>query len=197
MLAMVFTLLIVFAIKHYVADFLLQGRYMLGKFKPGWDFVPPLAAHCGVHALFTLLICLKFDPKYWWLAIVDFVVHFIMDRIKAGPKYLGRFKALSANEMIPILKKAEVGVLDESDRKLVRNNGLFWWFLGLDQEVHKLTHYFIIFMLVKDLPEGAALVQIGLLLLMAPFFLVFATISLGILTYLIYRWVRYTNRDWL
>lgn len=197
MLATVFTLLIVYELKHFVADFLLQGRYMLGKFKPGWDFLLPLSAHCGVHAGFTLLIVLRTNPSYWWLAIVDFVVHFIMDRIKASPKYLGRYKALSANEMIPIIQKAQVGVISDDDKKLVRNNGLFWWSLGLDQMVHNLTHLFIIFMLVKDMSEGPALVSIGLMLFMAPFFLIFSTIMLGVLVFLIYKWVRRTNRDWL
>lgn len=37
-----FILLILFQIKHFVADYLLQGEYMLGKFKPGWSFLKPL-----------------------------------------------------------------------------------------------------------------------------------------------------------
>ncbi len=197
MLATVFTLLIIYRLKHFVADFLLQGRYMLGKFKPGWDFVPPLAAHCGVHALFTLIIALKVKPEYWWLAIVDFVAHFIMDRIKASPKYLGRYKALSANEMIPLIQKAQAGILDEDDKKRIRGNGLFWWCLGIDQEFHGLTHYFIIFMLVKDLSESQELITLGITLFMAPFFLVFATIWVGIFTFLVWKWIKRTNRDWL
>ncbi len=197
MLATIFTLLIVYELKHFVADFLLQGRYMLGKFKPGWDFVIPLSAHCGVHAAFTLLIVLRTRPEYWWLAVVDFAVHFLMDRIKAGPKYLGRYKALSANEMIPIIQKAQVGVLDEEDKKRVRNNGLFWWSLGLDQMVHNLTHIFIIWMLVKDMEPGAELIKLGLMLFLAPFFLVASVPLLAILVFLIYKWVRRTNRDWL
>lgn len=72
--------------KHFIADYPLQGKYMLGKFKPhGW--VLPLAAHCGVHFLFTFAIA------YLWTfngllalgcGLLDFVVHFIMDRVKAS-----------------------------------------------------------------------------------------------------------------
>lgn len=130
---MIFYLLVVYQIKHFLADFPLQGKYMLNKFQPGWDFLLPLTAHAAIHALFTFIISLSylFHKTYplmdielpLKLALLDFVVHFTMDRIKAGPKYLGRFKDMY--------------------------NYKFWWSLGLDQMVHHLTHYFIIYQLVK------------------------------------------------
>lgn len=110
-------LLILFQVKHFFADFVLQNVWMLQKAKPGWDFVPPLAIHSGVHMLITLIVVLYLNPAYWWLAVVDFVVHFTMDRIKAGPRYLGRF----------------------SD---VRSKA-FWVCFGFDQMVHHLTHLYI------------------------------------------------------
>ena len=73
-----------------------QGEYMLGKFKADWGFFWPLAAHSGVHTLFTLIICLIWNQALWWLALVDGALHFFVDRVKSGPKYLGRFKPLSA-----------------------------------------------------------------------------------------------------
>lgn len=118
----IFLLLVIYQFKHFIADFPLQGKYMLGKFKPDWSFFWPLVAHCSVHSAFTLAIVLCFKPEVWWLAIVDGVVHFTMDRIKAGPKYLGRFKDLYSKQ--------------------------FWWSLGIDQMVHHLTHYYIIFMII-------------------------------------------------
>ena len=111
-------LLVAFQIKHLLADYFLQGHYMLGKFRPGWDFFLPLAAHAGVHGAMTLGIVWYFDPAFWWLAAVDAVVHFLMDRIKAGPRWLGRF----------------------SDK----TKPAFWWCLGADQMIHHLTHYGII-----------------------------------------------------
>lgn len=87
---------------------------MLKKNKAGFDFVLPLASHCLVHGGFTLLICLYYAPFLWWLAILDFAIHFVIDRIKSGPKYLGRFNDLSKNS--------------------------FWNILGLDQTAHHLTH---------------------------------------------------------
>src|SRR5688572_8383480 len=111
-------LLVFFQLKHFFADFVLQNVWMLQKARPGWDFVPPLAIHCGVHALITLSAVMYLYPSLWWLAALDFVVHFTMDRIKAGPHFLGRFTDVRGKA--------------------------FWVCFGLDQMVHHLTHYFII-----------------------------------------------------
>ena len=75
-------LLIIFQVKHFIADFVLQNVWMLQKSRPGWDFVAPLSIHCGVHAGITLVVALYVNPQYWWLAVADFVIHFTMDRIK-------------------------------------------------------------------------------------------------------------------
>lgn len=164
MLSMIFLLLILYQMKHFLADYPLQGKYCLGKFKPGWDFLGPLAVHCSVHSGMTLGIVMYMNrSELWWLAIFDFVVHFTMDRIKAGPKYLGRFKALSGSEMMRLISMGSVStetdpdkipypsVTPEFDRdrqRQFKNNTFFWWSLGLDQMVHHLTHYYIIYKLV-------------------------------------------------
>ncbi len=171
-MTLLFVLLVVFQFKHFFADYPLQGSYMLGKFKDkGW--VLPLLAHVGVHGAFTLAICLVVAPHLWWLAIFDMVAHFLMDRLKAGKKYLGRFKALSASEFPQVMKTAmwEPNHGERDQLKIVVENGwksmvheawkdtlaararlksnvYFWWALGLDQMVHHLTHYGIIAALV-------------------------------------------------
>ena len=117
-----FLLLIAFQVKHFLADYPLQFPYMLRKFRPGWDFVLPLTAHCAVHAAMTLLIVLWVRPELWWLAIGDFVVHFVMDRLKSGPRFLGRF----------------------SDQ----TKTLYWVSFGFDQMVHHLTHFLIVWMIL-------------------------------------------------
>ena len=124
--------------KHFVADFPLQNAYMLQKFKPDWSFFFPLVAHAGVHAIMTLAIAFFFSDSLIFclqLALFDFVVHFMMDRIKAGPSYLGRFKALAASEYM------------QSTPEQKRGNKLFWISLGIDQKIHHLTHYAIIYKL--------------------------------------------------
>ena len=97
-----FLLLVIYQLKHFVADYILQSHpFFIGKFLPGWKFVKPLSAHCGIHALMTMCIAVAWgasDEKAALLALLDFVIHFLMDRLKASPKWLGRWKALSGAE---------------------------------------------------------------------------------------------------
>lgn len=115
----------VFQLKHFIADFPLQSRYMLQKTRSDWAFIPPLALHSAIHAAMTLAIVAYFRSDLWWLAVFDFIIHFVMDRIKSGPRYLGRF----------------------NDTK---QNG-FWIAMGFDQMVHHLTHLAIIWVLVVSM----------------------------------------------
>lgn len=110
-------LLIYYQVKHFIADFLLQNVWMLQKSRAGWDFLLPLSIHCGIHMAGTLLATLYVAPHAWWLAIFDFVIHFTMDRIKAGPRYLGRFNDVRTSA--------------------------YWISFGFDQMVHHLTHLYI------------------------------------------------------
>ena len=124
----IFILLIAFQIKHFLCDYPLQGQYMLGKFKGGWDWVMPLTSHALVHSMATLIICYAYMFLNGGEAIIavalaamDFAAHFIVDRIKASPKLGGRLNMY---------------------------NPKFWWALGADQSAHHLTHYLIISLLL-------------------------------------------------
>ncbi len=121
-LKIIFLLLVWVQIKHFLADFPLQNRYMLGKFNEGWSWVVPLLAHSGVHFLFTIALCLIVNPALWWLAFADMGVHFVMDRIKAGKNWLGRWN---------------------------HTENMYWQVLGIDQMVHHLTDIWIVYMLVS------------------------------------------------
>ena len=113
----IFLLLLLFQVKHFICDYPLQTEYMLGKMKAkGW--IKPLAAHCGVHAIGTGLIVLFFAPSLIIpLMIMDFTLHFIVDRLKASPNIGGAFKP---------------------------DQPYFWWALGLDQMAHHLINYVFI-----------------------------------------------------
>ncbi|CAL9968308.1 membrane protein [Vibrio phage D148] len=114
-------LILIFQVKHFVADFLLQGKYMLGKFKvKGWEL--PLAAHSLVHMVMTFTIILHYLPiKYaLGLAIIDMGIHFLVDRAKV--------------------------VLSRDYDKDVDKE--FWWWLGADQMAHHVTHYAIAFSVI-------------------------------------------------
>lgn len=118
----IFILLIVFQIKHFVADFPLQKEYMLTKADRSWSFLKPLVLHCLVHGGLTLSITLYFAPHLWWLCFIDFTIHFLMDRIKSGHKYLGRFNDMSKPS--------------------------YWNSVGIDQMVHHFTNYLMIYLIL-------------------------------------------------
>ncbi len=106
-------LAMVFALKHYVADFLLQtGPMARGKERlQGWFW--PLLAHASCHAALTLLISLAVAPRLWWLAFIDLAVHLAIDHGKTSLARWGQWKTDQAQ---------------------------FWWLLGFDQLLHQLTN---------------------------------------------------------
>ena len=123
MLTELFALLIMFQFKHFAADYPLQTQYMLGKFKSD-EWVSPLSAHSAVHALFTFIIAFTFSNSIYtilFVTIIDFITHFIRDRIKASPDLLGKWKPTDT---------------------------MFWNVVGIDQMVHHFTHYFIIYLII-------------------------------------------------
>ena len=89
---------------------------MLGKFKSFPFYIAPLAVHSAVHAAGTLLLCFLLQWPLWFV-LLDFVSHFIIDRLKASPEILGRWKP---------------------------NSKYFWWALGLDQFAHHMVGIFMI-----------------------------------------------------
>lgn len=107
MLRNILVLLVLYQLKHFICDYLLQGRYMIGKFKPDAGYIWPLAAHGMVHAMGTTFIAILYffpllsGPSITWdeinlafkLGMIDFAIHCVMDRIKAAPHYWGRWKS--------------------------------------------------------------------------------------------------------
>jgi hypothetical protein len=124
-------LLIAFQLKHFLCDFPWQTRYMLGKFKEvGWQ--APLAAHAISHGLATtFILCvarmtfdLHIDTMFIvYLAIFDTIIHFIVDRCKVVFNKITGCKPTDAS---------------------------FWNAIGIDQMIHHLTHYGIIFAIILN-----------------------------------------------
>jgi hypothetical protein len=101
------------ALKHFVADFLLQTSWIAhGKERcEGW--LAPLAVHVLCHAGLTLGIALVLAPRLWWLAPAEFVIHAAIDR-----------------------SKTRIGI----DNKLDFTRPQYWWLLGFDQFLHQITN---------------------------------------------------------
>jgi hypothetical protein len=103
-----------FRLKQFSGDYLLQTDWMaLNKGKPGKDGYKALFSHTISHGVGTFVIMLIFAPALWWLGIIDFIVHSMVDRLKG----------LLTNKM-------GWGYQDR----------WFWWSFGMDQEAHNLTH---------------------------------------------------------
>jgi len=108
--------MLVLTFKHVVADFFLQNTWMaLGKDqKTGWAM--PLLAHCLVHLGVSLLLILIIAPKFWFVAVVDFLIHITVDRAKG-------------------ICGSTFGVTLES------GHPWFWTLIGVDQALHHLTGF--------------------------------------------------------
>ncbi|SMD17803.1 Protein of unknown function [Rhizobium sp. RU36D] len=113
-----------FLAKHYIADFLLQSHWMAHGKEQATGWLWPLVVHAGVHGVLTTAIFAVFAPSYAWLGLVDFAVHFAIDRAKAQAS-----RAVNATPSRPV----------------------FWWLLGLDQSLHHLTHFGFI-LVIAGLP---------------------------------------------
>lgn len=106
-------LLVVVTLKHFVADFLLQTSWIARGKEGVHDWFAPLAVHVLGHAVLTLAIALAVAPRLWWLALVDLVIHAVIDRGKSVTGHWGRWEI---------------------------NKGQFWWLMGFDQLLHQLTN---------------------------------------------------------
>lgn len=106
-------MLLAMTVKHFVADFMLQTHWMAMGKERRESWLGPLAVHVLIHAGLTLLIALVVAPRLWWIALVDLVVHFFVDR-----------------------GKAEIGQRCCWDFTKTQ----YWWLLGFDQFIHQVTN---------------------------------------------------------
>jgi hypothetical protein len=108
--------MLVLTFKHVIADFVLQTSWMaIGKDqREGWAL--PLLAHCGVHFAVAMAFILVVAPRFWFVAVIDFVIHITVDRCKG-------------------LVASRCGVTQENQHPW------FWTLIGVDQALHHLTDF--------------------------------------------------------
>ena len=108
--------MLVLTVKHIIADFVLQNSWMaIGKDqKTGWAL--PLLAHCLVHLAVAMALILMIAPRFWFVAIIDFLIHITVDRAKG-------------------LCASRFGVTHEA------GHPWFWTLIGVDQALHHLTGF--------------------------------------------------------
>ncbi|WP_244712304.1 DUF3307 domain-containing protein [Rhizobium cremeum] len=112
-----------FLAKHLLADFIWQTKWMaLGKERAeGW--LVPLTVHAAVHGMLTAAIFAFLSPSLAWIGIVDFAIHFAIDRSKA--------------------------VIQQRFALTTTQPG-FWWLLGTDQTLHHFTHLVFVVILATS-----------------------------------------------
>ncbi len=100
--------------KHIIADFVLQNAWMAyGKDqKTGWAL--PLLVHCLIHLAVAMVLILIVAPKFWFVALFDFLIHICVDRAK--------------------------GIVSSSF-KMSPEHPWFWTLIGVDQALHHLTGF--------------------------------------------------------
>ena len=108
--------MLILTVKHVIADFVLQTSWMaIGKDqKTGWAL--PLLAHCLVHLAVAMALILIIAPRFWFVAIIDFVIHITVDRAKG-------YCAATF------------------DMTLEHQHPWFWTLIGVDQALHHLTGF--------------------------------------------------------
>ncbi|WP_291852449.1 DUF3307 domain-containing protein [Bradyrhizobium sp.] len=108
--------MLLLTVKHVIADFVLQNSWMaIGKDqKTGWAL--PLLAHCLVHLAVAMVLILVVAPRFWFVALIDFVIHIIIDRLKG----------IIASSFGVTLEQA---------------HPWFWTLIGVDQALHHLTGF--------------------------------------------------------
>jgi hypothetical protein len=113
----VFVLLVLFGIKHFTADFVMQFDYMLRE--KGTYAAEGGVHHAMIHAAWTLLILVFFCQNAndaIVLALVDGFIHYHIDWAK-----------------------------QQLNRGLTSADRMFWIWMGLDQTLHYLTYIGIIY----------------------------------------------------
>jgi hypothetical protein len=108
--------MLVLTVKHVIADFVLQTSWMaIGKDqKTGWAL--PLLAHCLVHLAVSMTLILIIAPRFWFVAVIDFLIHITVDRAKG-------YCAATF------------------DLTLEHHHPWFWTLIGVDQALHHLTGF--------------------------------------------------------
>jgi len=115
------TLFLMFTVKHFVFDFLLQTRYQWSN--KGTYGHPGGILHAGLHGVGTAICLLAFSwEDILFLAVLDALFHYHIDWAK-------------------MRINSRMGWTADSSE-------YFWWLLGADQMLHMMTYIIIIGLIV-------------------------------------------------
>ena len=116
------SIVILFFIKHFLADFVFQTTYQWSN--KGTFLHPGGLIHSGIHAALTTIILLIYDVCFIELIALDFVAHYVIDYCKVN-----------------INKKFN----------WTPDTYWFWVLTGLDQLLHYLTYIVILYLIMLQI----------------------------------------------
>ena len=120
---LIFSLFLLFGIKHFIVDFLLQKKYQYAN--KGIYGHPGGLLHALLHGIGTFICLVFFTPELAGiLAILDAVLHYHIDWAKTNINQHYKWGPTTHEQ--------------------------FWWLLGLDQLLHFVTYVLIIWWIVFD-----------------------------------------------
>ena len=113
-------LLVLLAAKHNIADFIIQSEYqMQNKHIYGH---PGGLLHAAIHGVGTLLCMVWFFPSAAiYLALADAVIHYHIDWVRVNLCY----------------------AMDWT-----MNKGYWWWTIAVDEQLHYMTYFGLIAVMV-------------------------------------------------
>lgn len=119
-------LFFLFELKHFICDGLLQTVYHLGKFNDKFkDYWKPLLNHAWINGIGASMIAISFSNGHkiaWMIFGLEIVLHFVIDRLKASKKLLGRWKT---------------------------DQAMFWHALMFDQMLHRFCYILYIALILR------------------------------------------------
>ena len=117
------TIISALLLKHLIADYYLQARFMFRDkhIYGAWGGV----SHAGCHGILTVLCLLSFVDVFtaWIYGLLDFALHYHIDYVKSN--YSKRYPSLPTEQK-------------------------YWVVHGTDQMAHVLTYVLIVYLLVIE-----------------------------------------------
>jgi Protein of unknown function (DUF3307) len=114
--------LLLFQIKHFLCDFVLQTGWQV---RHKGDYLHPAGfVHAGLHALGSIpavMVLTKAPAAIAFIILIEFIIHYHVDWLK---------------------------VRVDQALKLNHQNQMYWVIFGIDQFIHQLTYLAIVFVLV-------------------------------------------------
>lgn len=108
-----YSLLLYLVIKHFLADFPLQTKWMVNH--KGRN-IHALVTHVGIHVLMSSVVLLFLKIQFWkllFLVFFEFLFHMMVDYLKVQKEFGGKYTT------------------DERG---------YWFYLGLDQMFHQISY---------------------------------------------------------